>query len=161
MAAMKKLAAWDCKEILQCAILAFKHLLPRKHNVIVLNLLFELATWHGLAKLQMHTASTLRDLDASLTRLGQDLRQFKKITCATYVTLELPAEVAAHGRQTAALATCQKSSAKQLANDSAPTKWEPWTRDLSTVKLHSLGDYVDNICRHGTTDNYSTQIVSF
>jgi len=31
---------------------------------------------------------------------------------------------------------------------------------MSTYKLHALGDYVKSIWLYGTTDNYSTQIVS-
>lgn len=41
----------------------------------------------------------------------------------------------------------------------------PYTRrrkvlNLNTYKLHSLGDYPDTIRQYGTTDSYSTQIVS-
>jgi hypothetical protein len=32
--------------------------------------------------------------------------------------------------------------------------------NLCTYKLHALGDYVATIARYGTTDNYSTQVVS-
>ena len=32
--------------------------------------------------------------------------------------------------------------------------------NMYMFKLHALGDYVATIARHGTTDNYSTQIVS-
>jgi hypothetical protein len=31
---------------------------------------------------------------------------------------------------------------------------------MCTYKLHALGDYVAAIARYGTTDNYSTQVVS-
>ncbi|KAG6859276.1 hypothetical protein C0991_001010, partial [Blastosporella zonata] len=145
-----------------CAIPAFEGLLPELHNTNILDLLFELATWHGLAKLKMHTESTLQDLDNSLTRLGDDLRRFKRVTCTVYTTRELPAEVAARGRRTAALASHQKPSAKELAQEPS-AKRTPRLREfnLSTVKLHGLGHYVDSIRRHGTTDNYSTQVVSF
>ena len=33
--------------------------------------------------------------------------------------------------------------------------------NLNTYKLHSLGDYVETIRRYGTTDSYSTQLVSW
>ncbi|KAG6838659.1 hypothetical protein C0991_009889 [Blastosporella zonata] len=63
IASMKKLAARDYEDILQCSIPAFEGLLPEPHNKILLDLYFELATWHGLAKLKMHTETTLEDLD--------------------------------------------------------------------------------------------------
>jgi hypothetical protein len=33
--------------------------------------------------------------------------------------------------------------------------------NMCTYKLHALGDYVASIWLYGTTDNYSTQVVSF
>ena len=32
--------------------------------------------------------------------------------------------------------------------------------NMSTYKLHALGDYIATIWCYGTTDNYSTQVVS-
>ncbi|KAG6812796.1 hypothetical protein H0H92_000428 [Tricholoma furcatifolium] len=168
VAAMKKLAARDFEDILQCSIPAFEWLLPEPHNSILLELLFKLATWHGLAKLKMHTDSTLQDLDNSLTRLGKSLRDFKRITCAAYVTRELPAEVAARGRRKAALAAVKsvpRSNSQRRQhpkNEEQPektAKTRPRLREfnMSTVKLHGLGDYAATIREHGTTDNYSTQ----
>ncbi|KAG6906099.1 hypothetical protein DXG01_015940 [Tephrocybe rancida] len=165
-AAMKKLAACDYEDILQCAIPTFEGLLPEPHNTILIKLLFELATWHGLAKLKMHTDSTLQDLDSSLTRLGNDLRHFKKVTCANYVTRELPGEVAARGRRSAALAAARKVPTSKPAQgriestkETAPKKKSRVrTFNLSTVKLHGMGDYPDTIRDHGMTDNYSTQV---
>jgi hypothetical protein len=37
---------------------------------------------------------------------------------------------------------------------------KPKEFNLNTYKFHSLGDYADAIRRYGTTDSYSTQIVS-
>ncbi|KAF8189074.1 hypothetical protein BJ912DRAFT_851013, partial [Pholiota molesta] len=92
--AMKKLAARDYEDLLQvcrlhliscltfdrldyqCAIPVFEDLLPSEHNNIVHDLIFELATWHGLAKLRLHTESTLSALETSTTRLGIALRSF-------------------------------------------------------------------------------------
>ena len=45
--------------LIQCAIPVFEGLLPEPHNTRVLKLLFDLAHWHGLAKLQMHMEATL------------------------------------------------------------------------------------------------------
>jgi hypothetical protein len=68
-----------------------------------MDLLFELATWHALAKLWLHTETTLRALDMSTKRLGDALRTFKKVTCVAYITKELPSEEAARGWRQAAL----------------------------------------------------------
>ncbi|KIM60200.1 hypothetical protein SCLCIDRAFT_26719 [Scleroderma citrinum Foug A] len=48
--AMKRLAARDFKDLLQCTIPVFEKLLPSPFNEIILNLLFELTTWHETEK---------------------------------------------------------------------------------------------------------------
>ena len=82
----------------------------------MLDLLFELVTWHGLAKLRLHTESTLRGLDTSTTRLGHVLCHFKSTTCCKYDICELPSEEAARGRYNAAAA------AKRRFQTQTPTK---------------------------------------
>ena len=79
----------------QCAIPVFDGLLPDKHDRIVGKLLFELATWHGLAKLRLHTETTVQDLENSTARLGDILRDFQKTVCPEYDTYNLPTEEAA------------------------------------------------------------------
>ncbi|KAG0701627.1 hypothetical protein DFH29DRAFT_1000035 [Suillus ampliporus] len=154
---MKKLAARDFEDLLQCAIPVFEHLLPEPFNALVLDLLFELATWHGLAKLCLHTDTTLSFLDTSTTRLGKILRCFASETEKEFDTRDLPSEEAAHGHckaRTAAqgLARGTQDSAKhQLQGRSKHRKF-----NLQTYKLHALGDYVSTIKQFGTTDNFST-----
>ncbi|KAF9521934.1 hypothetical protein CPB83DRAFT_872126 [Crepidotus variabilis] len=108
---MKKLAARDFEDLLLCAIPVFEGLLPPVYDRIVRNLLFELATWHALAKLCLHTETTLNDLENSTTRLGEAVRIFEKDVCAHYVTKELPSEEAARGRR----------EARKRAANNAPT----------------------------------------
>ncbi|KAF9538745.1 hypothetical protein CPC08DRAFT_610951, partial [Agrocybe pediades] len=67
----------------------------KKHNKIVRNLLFEFATWHALAKLRLHTETTIEELETSTARLGSLLRKFKKDVCSQYRTKDLPHEEAA------------------------------------------------------------------
>ena len=86
----------------QCALPVFEGLLPEPHGSIVMDLLFELATWHGLAKMCLHTESTIQSLEHSTTRLGTLLRRFQSVTCEAYITRELPSEEAARGCQKAA-----------------------------------------------------------
>lgn len=107
-----------------------------------MTLLFELATWHGLAKLRMHTDTTLDFLDSSTIRLGQLLRDFNATTCAEENSLRR-----------------RKASTKFTSIDPKGEHNSSKTLNLSTYTLHSLGDYADTIRRYGTTDNYTTQIV--
>ena len=67
-----------------------------------MDLLFELATWHALAKLHLHTESTVIALENSTTRLGIALRKFQSTICAEFETRDLPSEEAARGRRKAA-----------------------------------------------------------
>ncbi|KAG6914911.1 hypothetical protein DXG01_014473 [Tephrocybe rancida] len=73
---MKKLAARNYEDILQCAMPAFDGLLPEPHNSKILDLLYICATWHSLAKLRMHNDLTLAELDKTTKELGSCLRNF-------------------------------------------------------------------------------------
>jgi hypothetical protein len=172
---MRKLAARDFEDLLQvsfsglyhhaltvipcnqCAIPVFEGLLPSPHNEIVTTLLFELATWHALAKLRLHTDTTLGLLTTSTIRLGKNVRTFLAKTCTCFNTTELPQEESARRRQM----TATQLSRKQMAGTANTGKKKSRLLNLSTYKLHALGDYVDAIRRYGTSDNYSTQIVSY
>lgn len=135
--------------------------MPTPHDRLVTDLLFELATWHALAKLRLHTETTLKALETSTKRLGDALRMFKKVTCAAYITKELPSEEAARGRRQAALRNRQTPSATRRKADSTRAGKREKEFNLSTYKLHALGDYATAIRKFGTTDGYTTQIVSF
>ena len=133
----------------------------------MLDLLFELATWHGLAKLRLHTESTLLALDFSTNRLGIMLRKFASTVCKAFDTRELPSEEAARGRRKAAglkkgpiLSSRAQGKQRQGGTTAATT---PHGREftLDTYKLHALGDYVSTIRLHGTSDGISTQTVCF
>jgi hypothetical protein len=73
----------------------FDGLLPEPHNTRVLKLLFNLAHWHGLAKLRMHTDQSLDLLSLATTTLGESLRDFREKTCTMFQTRELERERAA------------------------------------------------------------------
>jgi hypothetical protein len=169
----------------KCAIPVFEGLLPKKHDRIVQKLLFELSTWHGLAKLRLHTESTVTDLENSTVRLGKALRDFSGIVCPTYATYDLPSEEAARVRRKAAAdkkAKSQSSEKIKKKSTHPPTlekKKAALTKskgggpasqstsrrhrlfNLSTYKLHSLGWYPRAIRLFGATDNYNTQTVRF
>jgi len=140
----------------QCAIPVFDGLLPDPYNTIILDLLFELETWHAFGKLRMHTETTLFDFNNCTTRLGKAFRKFSQDCCSKFTTYDLPRETAARARRRGAQA------AKTGATSNTASKGhQPRTFNLSTYKLHALGDYVNAIREFGTTDNYSTQVVSF
>lgn len=157
---MKKLAAQDYEDILQCCIPCFEGLLDPVNNKRVMDLLYTLAYWHGLAKMRLHTQSSLTLLENATTWLGAELRQFDSVTSEAFDTRETTAEAS----------TCGRAAARRLAKktpSSTPQKPHPLTAgrrcrrfNLRTIKTHSLGDYVPTIRRFGTTDSYNTQIVS-
>lgn len=135
--------------MVKCAIPVFEGLLENEeHDKIISDLLFELATWHGLAKLRLHTTSTIASLEASTTRLGSALRRFERITCAAYPTVDLPSEEAARAR---------RQKGKKRATMASTSKSRKF--NLETYKLHTLGDYAATIQLYGPTDGYSTQVV--
>jgi len=114
----------------------FDGLLPEPFNGMVLRLLYKAAEWHALAKLWLHTDSTLDLLESVTREFGRLTRQFRDKTWDKFNTVELPREAGA-----------RKGGAKKKLN-------------LNTYKFHALGDYVATIRLFGTTDSYSTQLVS-
>jgi hypothetical protein len=105
--------------------------------------------WHAYAKLRLHTESTLASFERLTADLGTLLRHFSTVTCAAFKTTELPRERAARLRR----ATNTPGS----AGTSGGSKVKGF--NLSTYKLHALGDYPQTIRERGTTDNYTTQRV--
>lgn len=99
---------------LQCAMPVFEGLLPEPHNSRLLDLLFVVAQWHGLAKLRMHTAHTLEILDQFTTLLGQFIRDFLSKTCSAFDTKELPREANARERRK------KKEKAKESHSPATP-----------------------------------------
>ncbi|KAF9472013.1 hypothetical protein BDN70DRAFT_819287, partial [Pholiota conissans] len=177
---MKKLAARDFEDLLQCAIPAFEGLLTDNvHNKRLMKLLYRTAEWHALAKLHLHTDTTVDLLDELTVEFGKLMREFRDTTCAEFTTMELPRETAARGRRQAAKQASSLSSTSTTTSEQptipplpgvsvpapAPTTLPKTGQkkkglNLGTVKFHFLGDYVSHIRQYGTTDSYSTQLVS-
>lgn len=118
----------------------FEGLLPEPFNGMLLRLLYKAAEWHALAKLRLHTDSTLGLLEAVTREFGRLMRQFRDKTSGAFNTVELPRESGTRNGGA-------RSSKKKILN-------------LNTYKFHALGDYVATIRLFGTTDSYSTQLVS-
>ncbi|KAJ7119056.1 hypothetical protein C8R44DRAFT_878566 [Mycena epipterygia] len=151
---MKKLAAQDFEDILQCCIAVFEGLLPEPHNTIVLTLLFTFATWHAYAKLCLHSSLTIRSF--RIVDLGSKARKFIRTTCSIYVTYELPQEESRRARRKAQKKAKSPGNNPNLVVTKSPKTRKEW--NITTYKWHSLGDYADTIVDFGTTDSYSTQI---
>lgn len=135
----------------------------------------------------MHTDSTLNYMETATKRLGNELRRFQHITCSAFSTVELPKEAATRSRRKGKADA--KSSATDARDQNLPAsiqdhdslspgpsiydrtssattrtdknKRQTKTLNLSTYKVHSLGDYVPTIRAFGTTDSYSTQTVCY
>ncbi|OSD06437.1 hypothetical protein PYCCODRAFT_1442622 [Trametes coccinea BRFM310] len=144
-----KLAARDYEARLKCVMPAIEGLIDghRADDSIVLDLCFDSATWHALAKLREQTQKTLSGLDVFTVEIGKSVRVFSKETCARYITVELPREAAARGRRAAAM-----RSSTTLA------RRKEKIFNCTTYKFHALCDYPAAIRACGTTDNYSTQL---
>jgi hypothetical protein len=138
----------------QCAIPCIEGLFPEPYNTSVIELLFVLATWHALAKLHIHTDTSLRLLDTTTTALGNALRYFTHITCPAFDTFETHAEYAKRQRQHA------DATSSTTDPSSSSTGRQRRTLSLKTIKLHFLGDYVSCIKMFGTIDNYNSALVS-
>ncbi|KAG2337032.1 hypothetical protein BDR05DRAFT_895865, partial [Suillus weaverae] len=119
-----------------------ENLLPKDHNTMVLDLLFDLATWHGFAKLRQHTEDTLDCFDTATIVLGQTIRKFNQTTCAHYHTTELPHKHAARSRRKSKLASQNLNS--NLVNK-VMSRLKRKRLNLNTYKYHALGDYPDTI----------------
>ncbi|EIW80601.1 hypothetical protein CONPUDRAFT_57638, partial [Coniophora puteana RWD-64-598 SS2] len=156
---MKRIAARDFEDILQCSMPVFEGILPNEtHNKTLLDLLFDLSYWHAHAKLRLHTDLTLSQFDQAVISLGSSARKFQSQVCPLYDTRELPAETSARGRRavTKVANTLAKTKQGRVRAARLAQSRHHKRLNLETFKFHSLGDYPDMIRRYGTTDNYST-----
>ncbi len=64
-----------------------------------MKLLYRTAEWHGLAKLRMHTDSTLALLESLTAEFGLLMQNFQELTCSHFATTELPRETTARNRR--------------------------------------------------------------
>ncbi|KAF9491917.1 hypothetical protein BDN71DRAFT_1273770 [Pleurotus eryngii] len=177
---MKKFAARNWEDIIQCIIPVVEGLLPEPHNSIILDLLFITAYTHSLCMLRMHTTDTLQLLDKTTIEFGKHVRRFAEVTCTAFNTTELPKETAARMRHLAwktqvssgntssdpmqptltnTATTTTPNATLQPNTNIAQASSNMRTFSLSTYKLHSAGGhYADAICEYGTTDSYTTQL---
>ena len=112
----------------------------------------------ALAKLRIHTESTLQLLETSTRLLGEQMRRFLDKVYAHIDTRELPREEAARVRRKMAMLAKNPTTTSEASGTSSGKMRRKL--NLNTYKYHSLGDYATTIRRFGTTDSYSTQLVS-
>lgn len=158
---LKQLAARDFEDLLQCSIPCFEGLFDNaEHDEFIQKLLYLMAYWHSLAKLQMHTTSSVEVLDRATTELGKALRYFADTICPAYATRETDREYNARKRaeaKKASKASGPSSSSKVM--DSVDSRRRK-TYNLATIKLHFLGDAASHIRKFGSLIQISTQTVS-
>ncbi|KAG2060731.1 hypothetical protein BDR06DRAFT_1054389 [Suillus hirtellus] len=142
---MKRLAARDFEDILQCAMPVFEGLFLEGHDELVQSLLYRFALWHTLAKLRIHS-------DTTLSVLEETFKQLSHVTCAAFTTLELPKEKAAQDRKAAHERSCANNP--DITSSGRKTK----KFNLSTYKFHAMGNYLQSIQLFGTTDSFTSQI---
>jgi hypothetical protein len=130
----------------------FEGLFPPDHDATVQHLLYQFAQWHALAKLRMHSESTITFLEATFKKLSRKLRKFRDYTCAAFDTVELPREKVARQRRAA-----QHSENGNTSQESSGVRVKKF--NLLTYKFHAMGDYAWTIRLFGTTDSFTTQIV--
>ena len=141
----------------QCTLPVFEEILPRLHNKLVQDLIFMLCMWHALAKLWLHTLTTLWHLKMTTRELGKTLWRFAKMSCTDFATMDLPREQAAWARHQAAKESTKKMGGALKKKVSSSTTHRFF--NLLTYKLHALGDYFWAILMYGSMDNYSTRVV--
>ena len=91
-----------------------------------------------------------------VTDLCQALRNFTTEICPRYTTRELPKE--ARARVSRQQEQARRGKGKKTQRKSNAVKDKRF--NMNTFKIHCIPDYVDMIRKYGTTDSYSTQIVS-
>lgn len=129
----------------------------------MLDLAFDLITWHAYAKLRKHTKHSLHSLPSQSKELGRQLCEFLHKTCDEFRTKPLPGEAAARGRRRVAAARKGSSAThKKMEPHAKPaTEGDQNLRpfNLTTYKIHALADYTDHIEQFGPTDCFTTQHV--
>ncbi len=88
-----------------------------------MKLLYRFSEWRALAKLRMHTEGSLELMEECTKELGELLRQFRRLTCTKFGTVELQREADARKRRKADI---PNATLPQSPN-AAPTSVSPST----------------------------------
>jgi hypothetical protein len=149
-----------------------------KEERIIIDLLFDFATFHAFVKLRLHTKTILDFFDVATDRFLRNVRLFICEVCPLFKTKPLPKEEAAQQRRAAASAQRQQAATevqgiptasvgeKRRSDKDAggPSKKQKTERlkpfNVKTSKWHGMRHYPDRLRVYGPTDNYSTLVVS-
>ncbi|KAG1770346.1 hypothetical protein EV702DRAFT_1202394 [Suillus placidus] len=91
---MKRLAARDFEDILQ-VLAPYLTIFYFAYWPLSSSLLYRFAQWHALAKLRIHSESTLDFLEETFKKLSRQLQKFRDCTCTAFSMVELLKEKAA------------------------------------------------------------------
>ncbi|KAG2155200.1 uncharacterized protein EDB93DRAFT_1247691 [Suillus bovinus] len=154
---MSNMAARNFEDLLQCSIPVFDGLLPVPHNKVLMNLLFTMSHWHGLAKLRMHSDITLKILDQQTTHLGEQFRHFKEKAkdAAKCNGNDLGRANEDNGKGKGKGKGKVIEQLQYLPAPKQPRRKKSF--NIQTYKFYVLGDYVSSIRHFGTTNSYSTE----
>lgn len=90
----------ESRIVFQCAIPIFESLVPNEtYSKSIVSVITVCAEWHALAKLRMHTDTTLSLLEQATINLGNEFRTFISNVCSKVPTEELTSEVEARLRR--------------------------------------------------------------
>lgn len=154
VATMTKMTAHEYANMLECAPPCFEGLFGEWDDEIQC-LLFTLARWHSLAKLRLHTDSTLAQLRDVTVDFGNAIRTFQVGCCEAFDTRETEAE---HQARISKARAAAASNSAGGANAEIDTTRQPRKLNLNTFKFHSMGDYTATIQNFGSTYNYTTAV---
>ena len=105
----------------------------------------------------MHMDSTLELLEHATVDIGRYFRAFANKVSAKYTTYETPKE---HEKRLRA--TAQRTSSFGNTSEALQSSSTRKTRsfNLKRVKFHYIGEYPSDIRSFGTTDSFTTRLVS-
>jgi hypothetical protein len=106
----------------------------------------------------MHTDSSLKVFDIITIAFGQKMRAFAEETCKDFKTMETDKEYQARKRAEARRESRSGGDGDKELGTSSGKRHRGF--NLITPKLHFLGDYIGQIRAVGTTDSFTSQIVS-
>lgn len=149
---LSKIIGIRTKYVFQCSLPAFAGLfvdVSLQLQETVDDVLYTLTNWHSLAKLAVHTDSTLMALTKATEDLGNRLRLFSDVSKKKIDTYKTPREQRKRMRRVTV------AQGLNISGEKCPKEFK-----LDTSKLHALGDYVEHIKKFGPADIISTQTVS-
>ncbi|KAJ7213049.1 hypothetical protein GGX14DRAFT_620012 [Mycena pura] len=159
VSAMKQFAARDYEDTLQCQLPAVEGLFPENEK-LVLDVWFDLAAFHGMAKLRLHTTKTLADFRVITTEACASIRKFARES-EKIKTYETPTERDRRLRRLASASAVDAGTSKQPTTVPPPAASTSDRKErklnTSTYKFHVMPDYPDAVKQHGTLDSYTTQ----